>query len=94
MPLQIYDQDLARVEVTETYSLPPIIDDVSRSPSDGSIPHLAMHSTTKTRLLSPGLYSLQLSCSLWTVWKYELTPGSAWPMGQVEAEWEQGRISH
>lgn len=63
MPLQIYDEDLARVELTETCSLPLIIDDVSRSPSGGSIPHLAMHSTTKTWLLSPGLYSVQLSCS-------------------------------
>lgn len=62
MPLQIYDQDLARVELTETYSLPPIIDDVSRGPSDGSVAHLAMHGTTKTWLLSPGFYSLQLSC--------------------------------
>ena len=63
VPLQIYDQDLARVECTETCSLPPIIDDVSRGPRDGSIPHSAMHSTTKTQLLPPGFYSLELSCS-------------------------------
>lgn len=63
MPLHIYDQDLAGLEPTETCSLPPIIDDVSRGPSDGSIPHLAMHSMTKTHLLLLGFYSLQLSFS-------------------------------
>lgn len=88
MPRQVYDIDLARVECGEIGSLPGIIDDVSKGPSDGSIPHLAMYSTIKRCLLSPGGYSLQLFLLiLWTVQKQQLTPGSSTcPIGQVEAE--------
>lgn len=41
------------------------------------------------------LQSLAFLLVLWTVWKQLLTPESSTsPIGQVEAEWEQVRISH
>lgn len=75
VPLLIFDQDLARVELTKMSSLPPI-SDVSRSPTDRSIPRSAMHSTTKTWLLSPGF--LQSSASLLGITDHVETSVNSW----------------